>query len=67
MQWFTGFKYAKRPTVDGYRVLDTNVQWSIDAFQLTASVNNILNEEYSETNLVLMPGRNVLFSLEYQF
>ena len=67
MQWFTGFKYAKRPTVDGYRVLDTNVQWSFDAFQLTASVNNLLNEEYSETNLVLMPGRNVLFSLKYQF
>jgi len=67
MQWFTGFKYAKRPTMIGYRVLDTNVQWSFDAFQLTASVNNLLNEEYSETNLVPMPGRNVLISLEYQF
>ena len=53
--------------MDGYRILDATLQWSLNAFQVTASVHNLLNEEYSETNLVPMPGRNVLFSLQYQF
>jgi hypothetical protein len=30
-------------------------------------MNNLLNEVYSETNLVPMPGRNVLVSLQHQF
>ena len=67
LQWFTGLKYAKRPTMEGYTVIDTNVQWRFNSFQLTASMNNLLNEVYSETNLVPMPGRNVLVSLQYQF
>ncbi|MBT5446034.1 MAG: TonB-dependent receptor [Flavobacteriaceae bacterium] len=67
LHWFTAFKYAKRPSMDGYRILDATLQWSLNAFQVTASVHNLLNEEYSETNLVPMPGRNVLFSLQYQF
>ena len=67
LKWFTGFKYAKRPSVDGYTVIDSNLQWSLKTFQFTASVNNILNEKYSETNLIPMPGRNVLFSFQYQF
>ena len=67
LQWFTGLKYAKRPTMEGYTVIDTNVQWRFNSFQLTVSMNNLLNEVYSETNLVPMPGRNVLVSLQYQF
>jgi Outer membrane cobalamin receptor protein len=67
LHWFTAFKYAKRPSMDGYRILDATLQWSLNAFQVTASVHNLLNEEYNETNLVPMPGRNVLFSLQYQF
>ena len=67
LQCFTGLKYAKRPTMEGYTVIDTNVQWRFNSFQLTASMNNLLNEVYSETNLVPMPGRNVLVSLQYQF
>ena len=67
LHWFTAFKYAKRPSMDGYRILDATLQWSLNAFQVTASVYNLLNEEYSETNLLPMPGRNVLFSVQYQF
>lgn len=66
LKWFTGFKYAKRSSMEGYTVIDSNLQWSLNLFQLTASINNLLNEKYSETNLVPMPGRNVLFSLQYQ-
>ena len=67
VKWFTGFKYAKRILIGGYTVIDSNLQWSFNAFQLTATVNNLLNEQYSETNLIPMPGRNVLFSFQYQF
>lgn len=67
LQGFLGLKYAQRPQVEGYTVVDANVIWNFKSFQFQAAVYNLFNQEYSETNLVPMPGRNARFSLIYQF
>ena len=51
------FKYAERSDKSNYRVLDSKIMFKKSIF---IYINNILNEQYSETNLVPMPGRNFL-------
>jgi len=58
------FKHAQRPLQDDYQVLDLNVQWQLNDLRLSFSANNILNEVYSESNLVPMPLGNGLFGLQ---
>ena len=67
IQCFVALKYADRPSIGGYTLLDLNLQWDWKIFQLNASVNNLLDTQYSETSLVPMPGRNALFSVQYNF
>jgi outer membrane receptor protein involved in Fe transport len=47
--------------------MDWSLDWQLASFELRGSVNNLLNASYSETNLVPMPGRNLLVSLSYGF
>ncbi len=61
------FKHAQRPLQDSYQVLDLNLQWKLNQFVLSFSANNILNEEYSESNLVPMPLGNGLLGLTFCF
>jgi len=58
----TAFKYAQRSDGSNYSVLDSRLSYK----SVFLSVNNILDVEYSETNLVPMPGRNVLLGLLYR-
>jgi iron complex outermembrane receptor protein len=51
------YKYAERSDKSNYRVLDSKIMFKKSIF---IYINNILNEQYSETNLVPMPGRNFL-------
>ena len=51
------FKYAERSDKSNYSVLDLKIMFKKSIF---IYINNILNEQYSETNLVPMPGRNFL-------
>ena len=51
------FKYAERSDKSNYKVLDSKIMFKKSIF---IYINNILNEQYSETNLVPMPGRNFL-------
>lgn len=67
LQGFLGLKYGQRPQLEGYTVVDANVIWNLRSFQIQAAVYNLLNQEYSETNLVPMPGRNARLSLRYSF
>ena len=67
IQCFVALKYADRPSIGGYTLLDLNLQWDWKIFQLNASVNNLLDTQYSETSLVPMPGRNALLSVQYNF
>ena len=67
IQCFVALKYADRPSIGGYTLLDLNLQWDWKSFQLNASANNLLDSQYSETSLVPMPGRNTLLSVQYNF
>ena len=51
------YKYAERSDKSNYRILDSKIMFKKSIF---IYINNILNEQYSETNLVPMPGRNFL-------
>lgn len=53
------YKYAERSNGVSYSVLDSKVSYK----SFFVSVNNILDEIYSETNLVPMPGRNMLLGV----
>ena len=61
------FKHAQRPLQESYQVLDLNVQWQLDDLRISFSANNILNEVYSESNLVPMPLGNGLLGLQVVF
>ncbi len=61
------FKHTQRPMQDSYQVLDLFVQWQINNLRLSFSANNILNEVYSESNLVPMPLGNGLVGVQVVF
>ena len=61
------YKYAERTSGDSYGIVDANISLNLDRFEIYATANNIFNTEYTETNLVPMPGRNFLFGLTYNF
>jgi vitamin B12 transporter len=61
------FKHAQRPMQDSYQVLDLFVQWQLNNLRLSFSANNILNEVYSESNLVPMPLGNGLVGVQVVF
>ena len=60
-------KHAERPLQDPYQVVDFGVQWQLKDLLLSFSANNILNEIYSESNLVPMPLGNGLLGLQVTF
>ena len=51
------YKYAERSDQSNYSVLDSKIRYKKGVF---IYVNNILDEIYTETNLVPMPGRSFL-------
>jgi len=53
------YKCAERSDGVSYSVLDSKISYK----SFFVSANNILDEVYSETNLVPMPGRNVLLGV----
>jgi len=53
------YKSAKRSDGVSYSVLDSKISYK----SFFVSANNILDEVYSETNLVPMPGRNILLGV----
>ena len=59
------YKNAERSDEEKYTVIDFRTSYKLDKFTLTVILNNILDTEYSETNLVPMPGFNSLVELKY--
>ena len=59
------FKNAKRLNEEKYTVLDFRTNYKLNRFTLSVILNNILDTEYSETNLVPMPGFNSLVGIKY--
>ena len=59
------FKNAKRLNEDKYTVIDFKTSYKYEKFTLSIILNNILDTEYTETNLVPMPGFNSLVGIKY--
>ena len=59
------FKNAKRLNEEKYTVLDFKTSYKYEKFTLSIILNNILDTEYTETNLVPMPGFNSLIGIKY--
>jgi len=63
---FVTYKYLERPDGTSYNVWDAKLSYEIAQIELSGIINNIFDIEYSETNLVPMPGRNFMFSIKYR-
>ena len=59
------FKNSKRLNDEGYTLIDFRTSYIYDKFTISVILNNILDTEYSETNLVPMPGFNSLIGIKY--
>ena len=59
------YKNAERSDEEKYTIIDFRTSYKLDKFTLSIILNNILDTEYSETNLVPMPGFNSLVELNY--
>ncbi|MCY3998657.1 MAG: TonB-dependent receptor, partial [Flavobacteriaceae bacterium] len=60
-------RYGKRSQKEGYLVFDLGAQLKVANFTFGISGFNILNEEYTLTNLIPMPLGNALISVNYAF
>ena len=59
------YKNAERSNEEKYTVIDFRTSYKLDKFTLSFILNNILDTEYSETNLVPMPGFNSLVQINF--
>ena len=59
------FKNSERLNDEGYTLIDFRTSYIYDKFTISVILNNILDTEYSETNLVPMPGFNSLVGIKY--
>ena len=59
------YKNAERSNEEKYTIIDFITSYKLDKFTLSVILNNILDTEYSETNLVPMPGFNSLVQINY--
>ena len=59
------YKSSERAVEDKYTVIDFKTIYKLEKFTLSLILNNILDTEYSETNLVPMPGFNSLVGIKY--
>ena len=50
------FRNIKRVSFDQYILVDTKLYWKAKNYSIYVAANNLLDEEYFETNLVQMPG-----------
>ncbi len=47
--------------------MDIKVSYTLKKYNLYITANNLFDTIYSETNLVEMPGRNILLGLNVKF
>ncbi len=61
------YRYMERTNGISYQVLDAALRYETQKITWSLVGNNILDAQFSETNLVPAPGANVLFSMTYQY
>ena len=61
------YKYAERNSGEDYSVMDIKISYTLKKYNIYITGNNLFDTVYSETNLVEMPGRNVLAGINVKF
>ncbi len=61
------YKFADRTSGDSYSVVDLMVSLTLKSFDISIIANNIFDADYTETNLVPMPGANGMLSVNFNF
>lgn len=61
------YRYMERTNGISYQVLDAALRYETPKITWSLVGNNILDAQFSETNLVPAPGASVLFSMTYQY
>jgi len=51
------YRYTDRVNLDDYSIVDTKLAFDNGKILIYGEIANLLNQEYRETNLVVMPGR----------
>ncbi|MCW1952589.1 MAG: TonB-dependent receptor [Flavobacteriia bacterium] len=59
------YRYLERTNGSNYRVLDASLRYVSSDFVWSVVGNNLLDEQFSETNLVPAPGINFMFGVQY--
>jgi vitamin B12 transporter len=60
-------RYFDRVNLEDYFIANTRLTWQGKNMKLFANVSNIFDQEYRETNLVVMPGRWVSAGIAWEF
>jgi vitamin B12 transporter len=60
------YRFNDRVTLENYAVIDTRFTWMGDGIQCFLEASNLLDVEYTETNLVPMPGRWIRAGLSFK-
>lgn len=60
------YRYVERTNGSSYNIIDAKILASLkNGIEFSLTANNILNTEYTETNLVPMPKGNVMLGFKY--
>lgn len=59
------WKYGQRASGEVFRVFDLAINYRRPSFEFKASIENLLGEDYSETNLVPMPKGAIFVGMRY--
>lgn len=54
------YRFVERTQGDTYQVVDASVNYDIKNFNIALQANNLFDIDYTETNLVPMPGFNLM-------
>lgn len=60
------YRFTDRVTLDDYSLVDTRLQYQNQAIKVFVEATNLLNTQYTETNLVPMPGRWLRVGVEWR-
>jgi len=61
------YRYSERKDGQNYHLLDAALKTKFLKWGFNVKANNIFNTSYTETNLIPMPGFNVMFEVSYTF
>lgn len=61
------YRYSDRVALANYWVIDTRIGWQEDKWSVFIDATNLFDATYTETNLVVMPGRWIKGGISYTF